>query len=153
VQTQVSFVYDPLGRRISKTSRRARQGEAPGHPRTTYFVWEGLRLLQEIRGDVPLTYVYADPDSYEPLARIDGVSDPAIYWYHCAPNGTPERLTDAAGGVCWQGDNSAQALAPEGRASWMRRVFGASLHSFPVLRSGLRTVHAAGPGGAGGWVE
>ncbi len=107
VQTQVSFVYDPLGRRISKTSRRARQGEAPGHPRTTYFVWEGLRLLQEIRGDVPLTYVYADPDSYEPLARIDGVSDPEIYWYHCAPNGTPERLTDAAGEVCWQGDNSA----------------------------------------------
>ncbi len=107
VQTQVSFVYDPLGRRISKTSRRARQGEMPGQPRTTYFVWEGLRLLQEIRGDVPLTYVYADQNSYEPLARIDGVSDPAIYWYHCAPNGTPERLTDAAGGVCWQGDNSA----------------------------------------------
>ncbi len=45
--------------------------------------------------------------SYEPLARIDGVGDPAIYWYHCAPNGTPERLTDAAGEVRWQGDNSA----------------------------------------------
>jgi len=47
------------------------------------------------------------PSQLWPLARIDGVSDPAIYWYHCAPNGTPERLTDAAGEVRWQGDNSA----------------------------------------------
>jgi hypothetical protein len=39
---------------------------------TTRFLWEGFRLLQEIHDDVPLTYVYSDAESYEPLARIDG---------------------------------------------------------------------------------
>nr|WP_199200042.1 hypothetical protein [Kosakonia sp. H7A] len=43
------------------------------------IVWDGLRLLQEIHDDVPLTYVYSDQDSYDPLARIDGISDPEIY--------------------------------------------------------------------------
>ncbi|RQM36326.1 RHS domain-containing protein, partial [Erwinia psidii] len=33
--------------------------------------------------------------------------EPEIYWYHCQPNGTPERLTDKAGRVCWQGHNGA----------------------------------------------
>jgi len=26
-------------------------------------------------GNVPLTYVYSDQESYDPLARIDGVAD------------------------------------------------------------------------------
>ncbi len=106
-QTYVSFRYDPLGRRIGKTSRTVKQGEPAGQPRTTGFVWEGLRLLQEIQDDIPLTYVYADLASYEPLARIDGVSDPEIYWFHCHPNGTPEKLTDEEGETRWQGDNGA----------------------------------------------
>ena len=41
-QVEVSFRYDPLG-----------------------------RLLQEIHDGVPLTYVYSDAGSYEPLARVD----------------------------------------------------------------------------------
>jgi RHS repeat-associated protein len=103
----VSFKYDPLGRRISKTSRNIRNGEQIGQPRTTCFVWEGLRLLQEIQDSIPLTYVYADQNSYEPLARIDGVTEPEIYWYHCHPNGTPERLTDEQGQLRWHGHNGA----------------------------------------------
>ncbi len=71
------------------------------------FVWKGFRLLQEIRDEVPLTYVYSDQDSYEPLARIDGVNTPDIYWFHNQPNGMPERLTDAKGQVCQEGQNSA----------------------------------------------
>ncbi|WP_380184618.1 RHS repeat-associated core domain-containing protein [Kalamiella sp. sgz302252] len=106
-QTQVSFRYDPLGRRISKTSRRSRAGEEPGKPETTYFVWEGLRLLQEIRYGSPLTWVYTDQHGYEPLAQIRGVKDPEILWYHCHPNGMPERLTDKEGNLCWHGHNSA----------------------------------------------
>lgn len=106
-QTHVSFQYDPLGRRISKTSQTSRKGELQGQPRTTQFVWEGLRLLQEIQDTIPLTYVYADQNSYEPLARIDGLSEPEIFWYHCHPNGTPERLTDRQGEVRWQGYNGA----------------------------------------------
>ncbi|WP_147194969.1 RHS repeat-associated core domain-containing protein [Pantoea sp. CCBC3-3-1] len=107
VQTYVSFRYDPLGRRISKTSRTVRKDERPGRARTTHFVWEGLRLLQEIQDAIPLTYVYADQSSYAPLARIDGLTDPEIFWYHCHPNGTPERLTDEEGRLRWHGHNGA----------------------------------------------
>jgi YD repeat-containing protein len=102
-QTQVSFRYDPLGRRISKTRRQMLGGQPTGKPVTTRFVWEGFRLLQEVHGDVPLTYVYSDQDSYDPLARIDGVDAPEIFWFHCQPNGTPERMTDIEGQVRWEG--------------------------------------------------
>ena len=106
-QTQVSFRYDPLGRRISKTRRQMLGGQPTGKPVTTRFVWEGFRLLQEVHGDVPLTYVYSDQNSYDPLARIDGVDAPEIFWFHCQPNGTPERMTDSEGQVRWEGVNSA----------------------------------------------
>ena len=106
-QVQVSFRYDPLGRRISKTRRQLRAGEPSGRTVTTRFVWDGLRLLQEIHDDIPLTYVYSDQDSYDPLARIDGISDPEIYWFHNQPNGLPERLTDAEGELRWEAQNSA----------------------------------------------
>ncbi len=56
---------------------------------------------------MPLTYVYSDPHSYEPLARIDGTQSSDIYWFHNQPNGTPERLTDVEGRVRWEGRNSA----------------------------------------------
>lgn len=78
-----------------------------GRSVTTRFVWDGFRLLQEIHDDVSLTYIYSDQESYEPLARIDGISDAEIFWFHCQPNGTPERLTDAEGEVRWEGQNSA----------------------------------------------
>ncbi|WP_431625927.1 RHS repeat-associated core domain-containing protein, partial [Enterobacter kobei] len=42
-----------------------------------------------------------------PLARIDGVDAPEIFWFHCQPNGTPERMTDIEGQVRWEGVNSA----------------------------------------------
>nr|WP_244956298.1 RHS domain-containing protein [Enterobacter sichuanensis] len=106
-QTQVSFRYDPLGRRISKTRQQMLGGQPTGKPVTTRFVWEGFRLLQELHGDVPLTYVYSDQDSYDPLARIDGVDAPEIFWFHCQSNGTPERMTDIEGQVRWEGVNNA----------------------------------------------
>jgi RHS repeat-associated protein len=106
-QTQVSFRYDPLGRRISKTRQQTLGGRPVGKQVTTRFLWEGFRLLQEIHDDVPLTYVYSDAESYEPLARIDGTKDPDIFWFHCQPNGTPERMTDREGHIRWEGQNSA----------------------------------------------
>ena len=106
-QTQVSFRYDPLGRRISKTRQQTLGGRPVGKQVTTRFLWEGFRLLQEIHDDVPLTYVYSDAESYEPLARIDGTEDPDIFWFHCQPNGTPERMTDREGHIRWEGQNSA----------------------------------------------
>ena len=70
-QVEVSFRYDPLGRRLSKTRRQTLNGQPQGKAVTTHFVWDGFRLLQEIHDGVPLTYVYSDAGSYEPLARVD----------------------------------------------------------------------------------
>ncbi len=105
-RTKVSFRYDPLGRRISKTRQQRLQGRPSARAVTTRFVWEGYRLLQEIHDDTPLTYVYSDSQSYEPLARIDGMESPEIFWFHCAANGTPELLTDVEGQKIWEGVNS-----------------------------------------------
>ena len=41
-QTQVSFRYDPLGRRISKTRRQPLNGQPQGKAVTTRFVWNGF---------------------------------------------------------------------------------------------------------------
>ncbi|MCU6222742.1 hypothetical protein KWI06_23615 [Enterobacter cloacae] len=52
------------------TSRQVLGGQPTGKPVTTLLVWEGFRLLQELHGDVPLTYVYSGQGSYDPLARM-----------------------------------------------------------------------------------
>ena len=140
-------------------------GQPTGKPETTRFVWEGSRLLQELHGDVPLTYVYSDQDSYDPLARIDGADAEEIFWFHCQPNGTPERMTDSEGQVRWEGVNSAwgkllreSETQLSGYSQNLRMDAGAiprsrdraALQSVPVLRPGLRTVYAAGPDRGGG---
>ena len=126
-RTKVSFRYDPLGRRISKTSQQLLQGRPSGNTVTTRFVWEGYRLLQEIHDGTPLTYVYSDSQSYEPLARIDGVESPEIYWFHNAANGMPELLTDAEGQKAWEGINS-----PWGK------LLRESSQRMPVVQQNLR---------------
>jgi len=50
--------------------------------------------------------VYNDNQSYEPLARIDVIESPEIFWFHCAANGTPELLTGVEGQKTWEGINS-----------------------------------------------
>ncbi len=100
---RVSFRYEPPGRRLSKTVQRQVHGKAAGRTTTTYFIWDGLRLVQEIHDDVPLTCIYSDVQSYEPLACVDGKENPEIFWFHTAANGMPERLTDSEGRTSWEG--------------------------------------------------
>jgi len=132
----VSFRYDPLGRRISKTCRRTLAGQPHGREVTTRFIWEGARLLQEIQNEVPLTYVYSDPHSHEPLARIEGMNTPDIFWFHNQPNGTPERLTDAEGKVCWKGQSSAWGKLLHERDAQLAAVCPEPAHAGPILGSG-----------------
>jgi RHS repeat-associated protein len=67
-----TFTYDALGRRTSKTHN---MGDAYSPETKTTFCWDGLRLLSEttqtVRGDKTSLYIYADSESYEPLARVD----------------------------------------------------------------------------------
>jgi len=55
------YHYDALGRRIAKSDGFA----------TTWFTWDGLRMVQEERGGRCVTTVYEDAQSYVPLARAE----------------------------------------------------------------------------------
>ncbi|MFV3406735.1 RHS repeat-associated core domain-containing protein [Pseudomonas sp. NY15463] len=99
---RVEFSYDPLGRRISKCLYRN------GHPQPvsrTQFLWQGLRLLQEVQDGKPSLYVYAEPERHEPLARIDGMpGQEVLHFFHTNLAGLPEQLTDENGDTVWHSD-------------------------------------------------
>lgn len=99
---RVVFGYDPLGRRISK---EVYQNDYPQPISRVLFHWQGLRLLQEEQNGMPSLYVYAGPDSYEPLARIDGKpGQEEIQYFHTNLAGLPEQLTDDQGCTLWRSD-------------------------------------------------
>ena len=104
------YRYDPFGRRISKTNAKTQQ--------STLFVWEGSRLLQELRQDKVYTYVYTEQNSYEPLAQIQSFRQPEkhktdvkpiIYYYHTDQIGIPREMTDEEGNMVWRGQYSGWA--------------------------------------------
>ncbi|TLP55079.1 MULTISPECIES: RHS repeat-associated core domain-containing protein [Pseudomonas] len=99
---RVVFTYDPLGRRISK---EIHQKDYPEPRRRVHFHWQGLRLLQEVESGLASLYVYDTPDSYEPLARIDGKpGNETFQYFHSNLAGLPEQLTDSSGNATWQTD-------------------------------------------------
>ena len=97
VTQHTRFDYDALGRRVARH-------DAFG---STRFVWEGLRLLEERRGGHATSYVY-EPGSHVPLARLDAGQDTAgreageLRYFHTAPSGLPEELSDSEGRLCWR---------------------------------------------------
>ena len=104
-----AYSYDALGRRIGKG--RLKNEEVSGSlEEETRFVWDGSHLLQEIHPDGRYTYIYTDPDSYEPLAQVhnrtneDGESKQEIHYFHCDQIGTPREMTDDEGNLVWFGD-------------------------------------------------
>ena len=76
----------------------------------TRFVWDGSHLLQEVQPDGRYTYLYTDPDSYEPLAQVrnwtneDGESKQEIHYFHCDQIGIPREMTDKDGNLVWFGN-------------------------------------------------
>ena len=96
------YRYDPLGRRIGK---RVYRNESEQPQTDVQFVWQGMRLLQEVEHGFGSVYVYADSDSYEPLARIDGKpGSEDIFYFHTNLAGLPEQLTDEAGLSVWRSE-------------------------------------------------
>ena len=96
------YVYDALGRRTEK------QHISPdGKPyNRTKFLWDGMRLAQENRPEgISSLYIYSDPGSYEPLARLDkaGKEGPnRILYFHTDVNGAPEEMMDSNGKIVWE---------------------------------------------------
>ncbi|MCU1781469.1 RHS domain-containing protein, partial [Pseudomonas sp. 13B_2.1_Bac1] len=114
------YRYNPLGRRIGK---RVYRNESERAQSDVQFVWQGLWLLQEVEHGFGSVYVYADSDSYEPLARIDGKpGSEEIFYFLTNLAGLPEQLTDEAGLSVWHSEHEG---------------WGAKTHSrqpHPVLR-------------------
>ena len=115
-----AYIYDALGRRIGKgrlkTSQEVSETSFPhdlsgnGLENHTRFVWDGSHLLQEIHPDGRYTYIYTDPNSYEPLAQVrdwttaDGESRQQIRYFHCDQIGIPREMTDKDGNLLWFGN-------------------------------------------------
>ncbi|VTY06935.1 Putative deoxyribonuclease RhsC [Neisseria subflava] len=104
-----AYSYDALGRRIGK-GRLKNEEVSDGLEEETGFVWDGSHLLQEVHPDGRYTYIYTDPDSYEPLAQVhnwtneDGESRQQIHYFHCDQIGIPREMTDKDGNLVWFGN-------------------------------------------------
>ena len=114
-----AYTYDALGRRIGKGRLKNEEVSETSFPHDlsgndlenqTRFVWDGSHLLQEIHSDGRYTYIYTDPDSYEPLAQVrnwtteDGESRQQTHYFHCDQIGIPREMTDKDGNLLWFGN-------------------------------------------------
>ena len=104
-----AYTYAALGRRIGK-GRLKNEEVSDGLEGETGFVWDGSHLLQEVQPDGRYTYIYTDPDSYEPLAQVrnwtneDGESRQQTRYFHCDQIGIPREMTDKDGNLVWFGN-------------------------------------------------
>ena len=89
---ETAYQYD-LGRRIGK-GRLKNEEVSDSLEEETGFVWDGSHLLQEVQPDGRYTYLYTDPDSYDPLAKVrnwttaDDESRQQTHYFHCDQIGT-----------------------------------------------------------------
>ncbi|QXH48218.1 RHS domain-containing protein [Pseudomonas xanthosomatis] len=103
VRERIEFSYDPLGRRTRKQLYR---NDHPTPVSQTEFFWQGLRLLYEQQDGKPSLYVYTDPNSHEPLARIDGrAGKESFFYFHTNLAGLPEQVTDEQGNAVWHSEH------------------------------------------------
>ncbi|WP_423391487.1 RHS repeat-associated core domain-containing protein [Burkholderia sp. LMG 21824] len=118
---ETRFEYDSLGRRLAKTDTSFDVRGMRQRVETKRFVWEGLRLAQEVRETGVSSYVYSPDAPYTPAARVDTVIAEAlaavaidkakrtarIYHFHTDLVGAPLEVTDESGELAWAGKYSA----------------------------------------------
>jgi YD repeat-containing protein len=110
---QVTYTYDVLNRRTSKTA----------HGETRYFFWHGTRLSGEMlsgRRDYR-GYIY-HPGSWTPLAQTHHhalMQTPQVWWYGTDTTGAPVELTDTAGETVWRAQRLAGGTSRT-RPGWLR---------------------------------
>ncbi|WP_444943654.1 RHS repeat-associated core domain-containing protein [Microbulbifer sp. ZKSA006] len=98
LQQEIHYQYDPLGRRIGKSS----------NSEYTNFLWDGDVLLRENKADIHTqqdlntrTY-YFEPGTFKPVALKEGKQEKEqVYHYHLDHLGTPDTLTNQEGEVVW----------------------------------------------------
>jgi len=76
--------------------------------------------LQDIHQDGRYTYIYINPDSYEPLEQVrdwtteDGEGVQQAHYFHCDKIGIPREMTDDKGdlvrGLLWMGNKCVLIL-------------------------------------------
>jgi RHS repeat-associated protein len=121
---ETTFEYDALGRRIGKTDKHI-EVNGISHTEHKRFVWQGLRMVQELRETGLSNYIYSTESPYTPLARVDAYigelpaevqADSAIvkakrsarvFHFHTDLVGAPLEVTDELGELAWTSDYGA----------------------------------------------
>lgn len=106
--TQISFGYDPFGRRIRKQTPTA----------TTYYLYANEGLIGEYTetGATKKAYGWQPNSTWgtNPLFQVDNGS---YCYYHNDHLGTPRKLTDSSGTTVWQAEYGAFGKAQVDPAS------------------------------------
>jgi RHS repeat-associated protein len=109
-----TYSYDPLGRRIAKTEHAA-DGTVR---RVGYFVWDGPRLIEEIRANGARTTATTwdhDPGTFKPAAQTrrswvdDATAEQMDQEFHAIVTdlvGTPTELVTPDGRIAWRAQAS-----------------------------------------------
>jgi RHS repeat-associated protein len=134
---EASFEYDALGRRIARHERHRDAGGLARYERERRFVWQGLRMVQELRDSGLSNYVYSPDSPYTPMARVDALIGAAVagaaieqaqqssrvYHFHTDLVGAPLEVTDEHGELAWVGEYSAWGrVKPDGEHQLDARI-------------------------------
>ncbi|TDV97823.1 YD repeat-containing protein [Halomonas alkaliantarctica] len=108
---EVTYRYDGLGRRISKTVRHPN-----GTTATTHYGWDGDRIVREETDNQRTTVVY-EPGSFVPMLRIDDTKQGQVLSaYITDALGTPMQLVTPNGQPRWLAEPDDWAAVKNQRA-------------------------------------
>jgi RHS repeat-associated protein len=142
------YAYDALGRRIAKRTRNANAETAD---QTTWFAWDGDRMLVEQTGKNSTLTVY-EPEGFVPIAQVHNGQLQHLHTDHL---GTPQEASNMQGHMTWR--VSYRAWGSALREEWEQ---GPDVSRSAVVGwgggsggggrdSGSGPGGGAGPGGAG----